>query len=87
MGGKYFPRLLGQQECNKLGKMVILMLKNCRHIFGSGNDVVLDSGFCATKSIIDLEYKVVYAAYLIKKRYYWPKGFPGDLIDTHFEDK
>ena len=22
-----------------------------------------------------------------KKRCYWPKLFPGDLIDTHFEDK
>ena len=29
----------------------------------------------------------MYAVALIKKRRYWPKGVPGDLIDTHFEDK
>ena len=29
----------------------------------------------------------MYAGALIKKRCYWPKGFPGDLIDNHFEDK
>ena len=39
------------------------------------------------KGIIDLECKGVYAAALIKKRRYWPKGVLGDLVDTHFEDK
>ena len=29
----------------------------------------------------------VYVEALIKKWRYWPKGVPGDLIDTHFEDK
>ena len=39
------------------------------------------------KGITDLEAKGMYAGALIKKRCYWPKGFPGDLIDAHFEDK
>ena len=58
----------------------------CRPIFGSVKAVVLDSVFCVTKGITDLESKGVYAAALIKKRSYWPEGVPGDLIDTYFED-
>ena len=49
--------------------------------------VVLDSGSCVAKFITELEAKVVYAADLIKKRRYWPKVVPGDIIDTHFEYK
>ena len=63
------------------------MLRMCRPIFGSGKAVVLDSGFCVTKVITELEARGVYAADLIKKRRYCPKGVPGDLIDSHFEDK
>ena len=63
------------------------MLRMCRPIFGSGKAVLLDSGFCVAKGITELEAKGAYAEYLIKKRCYWPKGVPGDLIDTHFEDK
>ena len=70
-----------------LGKIVGLILRMCRPIFGSGKDVILDSGFFFTKGITELESKGVYAAALIKKRRYWPKVVPGDLIDTHFEDK
>ena len=29
----------------------------------------------------------VYAGALIKKRRYWPKHVPGDLIDEYFKDK
>ena len=35
--------------------MVGLMLSMCKHIFGSGNDEVLDSDFCVTKDITELE--------------------------------
>ena len=47
----------------------------------------MDSGFCVAKAITDIESKCVYAASLINKRPYWPRGVPGNLIDTHFEDK
>ena len=59
----------------------------CRPIFGSGKAFVLDNGFCVTKGITDIKYKCVYVADLIKKWHYLPKGFTGDHIDTHFEDK
>ena len=29
----------------------------------------------------------MHASAFIKKRWYWPKKFPGDLIDRHFWDK
>ena len=63
------------------------MLRMCRPIFGTGKAVVLESGFCVAKAITELEAKGVYDGSMIKKRSYWPKGVPGYLIDTHFQDK
>ena len=63
------------------------MLWMCRPISVSGKAVVLDSEFCVTKGIKELKSKCVYAAALIKRWRYWPKGVPSDLIDTNFEDK
>ena len=67
---KYRLQPLGQKEYNELGKTVSLMLRMYIPIFGSGEVVLLDSGFCFTKSITEIESKGVYAAALIKKRYY-----------------
>ena len=63
------------------------MSRMCIPILVSGKAVLLDSGFCVTKGIIELDTKVFNAEYLIKKRCYWTKGVPGDLIDTQFEYK
>ena len=49
--------------------------------------MVLDSVFCVAKGIIELKSKGVYMGALIRKRRYWLKGLPGDLIGAHFEDK
>ena len=51
---KYLPQKVGQKEYNELGKVLSLMLRMCKPIFGSGEAVVLDSGFCVTKGITDL---------------------------------
>ena len=59
----------------------------CKTIFVTGNDVVLYSGFSLVKGITNLEAKGVYVGPLIKKRCYWLKEVPGDLMDTHFKDK
>ena len=40
-----------------------------------------------SKGITGLLESGVYAAALIKKRKYWPKGVPGDAIDKYFADK
>ena len=63
------------------------MSRMCRPIFGSGNAVVLDSGFCVAKGITEIKSKGVYVAALIKKWCYYPRLVPSDLIDTRFEDE
>ena len=63
------------------------MLRMCEPIFSTGKCVVLDSGFCVSKGITALLEFGVYAAALIKKWKYWPKGVPGDAIDKYFSDK
>lgn len=85
--GKDRPRQLPRREFEELGKTVGLMLRMCQPLFGSGKAVVMDSGFCVAKGIVELEARGVYGAALIKKRRYWPKSVPGNEIDKHFEDK
>ena len=63
------------------------MLRMCRPIFGTGEAVVLDNDVCVDEVIIQIEDKGVYEGYLIKKRHGWPKGVPGDLIDTQCQYK
>ena len=46
------------------------MLRVRRPIFGSGGGVVLESVFCVSKVIIDLEYKGVFSGDMIDKRCY-----------------
>ena len=48
---------------------------------------MLESGFCVLKGITALLDFGVYAAALIKKRKYWPKGVPGDAIYHYFNGK
>ena len=63
------------------------MVRMCEPIFSTGKYVVLDSVFCVSKGITALLEFGIYAAELIKKRKYWPKGVPGDAIDQYFADK
>ena len=48
--------------------------------------MILDSGFCVLKGIIELRKKGVFAAALIKKRRYWPKYVPCQMIVEKFKD-
>ena len=81
---KYLPQKVGQKEYNELGKVLSLMLRMCRPIFGSGKAVVLYSGFCVTKGITELESKSFNDIALIKKQRCYLEVVPCDLIDTHF---
>ena len=74
-------------EFNYQGKTVGLLLRVLEPIFGKGHMVVLDSGFCVLKGIVELKKRGVYASALIKKRKYWPKYIKGDAIEQHFDDK
>ena len=72
---------------NNQGKTVGLLLRVLEPIFGKGMVVILDSGFCVLKGIVELKKRGVYASALIKKRKYWPKYIKGDVIKQHFDEK
>lgn len=74
-------------EFGDKGKTVGLLLRMTRPIWYKGFVVVLDSGFCVLKGIVELAKKGVYGAALIKKRRYWPKYIKGDAIIDHFRTK
>ena len=74
-------------EYNNQGKTVGLLLCVMEPIFTRGNVVILDSGFCVLKGIVELKKRGVYASALIKKRKYWPKYIKDDAICDHFTDK
>ena len=59
----------------------------CPHIPQGVYVVILDSGFCVLKAIIELRKKGIFASALIKKRQYWPKFICGDDIKAHFDGK
>ena len=61
---------------------MVLMLRMCKPIFGTVNDVVFDSEFCVAKGIVELEAS---GGALIKKRWYWPNNVPGSDIYKKFE--
>ena len=63
------------------------MLRICETLYGTGKAVVIDSGFCVSRGIVELEQKGVYRESLINKKHYFPNGVPGAAIDAHFEDK
>ena len=54
-------------KINNQGKIVGLLLHVLEPIFARGNVVILDSGFCVLKGIVELKKWGVYASTLIKK--------------------
>ncbi len=52
--------------------------------FGMGRYIVLDSGFCFLKAILELKRNGVFGCALVKKRRYWPVNIPGDAMDKPF---
>ena len=86
--GKHAPRQAeAEKEFSNLGKTVGLCLRLTKAIHGTGNVVVMDSGFCVLKAIIELRKKGVFSSALIKKRRYWPRYIKGEEIKEHFADK
>ena len=85
--GKDRPKELGKAEFEHLGKTVGLLLRMLKSIFHTGRYIILDSGFCVLKALIELKKRGVFAAALIKKRRYWPTRVPGDAMERYFLDK
>jgi hypothetical protein len=84
--GKDHPREIPDPPTDKHGKTVGLLLRLCKHMYCTGKVVILDSGFCVLQGIIELKKVGVFASALIKKRRYWPKYIPGDVIDQKLKE-
>lgn len=67
-------------------KTVGLLKRMTRSLWGTGKVVIMDSGFCVLRGLIELKKHGVYGSAVIKKRRYWPKHIRGDDIAKHFED-
>jgi hypothetical protein len=70
-----------------MGKTVGLLLRLSKPIWDSGKVVILDSGFCVLKGIVELKKRGVFASALVKKRRFWPKYIRGNDIKRHFKEK
>ena len=67
MEGKDQPNELGKKEWDEMGPTIGLLLHMLALIFNLGFMVILDSGFCVLKAIIELRKRGVFASALIKK--------------------
>lgn len=76
----------GQKEFDEKGKTVVgFVLHLTKNIWNTGKLVILDSGFCALRGLLELCTRGVFALALIKKWRYRPKYIDGDAIKAHFE--
>ena len=73
-------------DITKKGTTTSLLLRLCESIFHVEMVVILDSGFCVLRSLIELKERGVFASTSIKQKY-WPAFIKGDDINKHFEDK
>ncbi len=85
--GKDRPRQIPPPKYHEFGKNSGLLLRLTESIRHSGRVVIMDSGFCVLKALIDLSNAGVFSSALIKKRQYWPMYIPGNDIDKHFDGK
>ena len=76
--GEEHPRQAGPLEFEDLGgKTVGLLLHMMKSYFATGWYVVLGSGFCVLKGLIQLRNKGVFSCAVTKNRRYWPSMVPG----------
>ena len=83
--GKDAPAaLVRARPFESMGKTAGLLLRMLQSYFGTGRYIVLDSGFCVLKGIVELKRHGLFGCALIKKRRFWPAKVPGDAIDDFF---
>jgi hypothetical protein len=76
-----------KKDFDEMGRTVALLLRLTKNIWTTGKVVILDSGFCVLRGLIELFKKGVFGSALIKKRRFWPKDVPGEAIIEYFGDK
>jgi len=66
------------------GKTAGLLRCMLQSYFHTARYIVLNSGFCVLKGIIELRKNVLFGCALIKKWRYWSAGIPGDAMQQFF---
>ena len=84
--GKDAQKVPQRRGGDKMGKTTLLLLRILKPIFGTAKVIILDSGFCVLKALVELRKKGLYSSAVIKKRRYWPSLIPGDKIDAKFKE-
>ena len=81
--GRDHPIPMGRPEFETSPNMktVGLMLRLTRARWSTGKAVIIDSGLCVLKGLLEMRKRGVYGSALIKKRRYWPSGVHGDGIN------
>jgi hypothetical protein len=83
--GKDHPPQVAERW-SKLGKTAGLLLRMLATYFSTGRNVILDSGFCILKSLVELKKVGIFACAVIKKRRYWPAFVPGEAVNRQFNN-
>ena len=61
-----------------------LLLRIMKSYSATGKYVIIDSGFCVLKVLVQLRKKGVFAYAFIKNRRYWTSMVPGKDMEDHF---
>lgn len=69
-----------------MGKTTGLLMQMLSSYFATGRYVVLDSGFCVLKALVELKKVGLFACAVIKKRQYWPAYVPGEAFNAQFTE-
>ena len=85
--GRDCSRDPGRPEFDEIDKTLVTIMRYTRNIWNCAKVFIMDSGFCVTKGLVELQNKRVFGAALIKKRRYWPANIKGDAINDHFSSK
>jgi hypothetical protein len=71
---------------SELGKTTGLLMRMLQSYFSTGRYVVLDSGFCVLKALVQLKKVGMFACAVIKKHRYWPAFVPGEAINRELDN-
>ena len=71
---------------SELGRTTGLLMHMLECYFTTGRYVILDSGFCVLKALVELKQVSLFACTVIKKRRYWPAMVPGDTMMEAFNE-
>jgi len=73
-----------QERFSELGKTTGLLMRMLKCYFATDRYVILDSGFCVLKALVELKKVGMFACAVIKKRRYWPAMVPSNAMMEAF---